>query len=254
MIDTHAHLNDPKFDLDREEVRLRARQAGVERVIHCGYSLESSQLALRMAREWGDAAALGIHPHDALALDEDVLRWIREAAADPAVVAVGEVGLDFHYDRPEPHAQKEALRRQFVLAQELALPLVLHVRESHAALVQELQDHGRGPGGVFHCFTGTLAEAEEALALGFYLGAGGVVAFPKSGELRATFASVPLERILLETDSPYLAPPPYRGKRCEPAYVARVLEVLAEVRGMPREALEQATTENALRCFPKLLR
>lgn len=252
MIDTHTHLNDPRFDDDREAVRARARQAGVERVIHCGYSLESSRQALGMAQAWGDGAAVGVHPHDARSLREADLIELRHLAAREGVVAIGETGLDYHYDEPKPSVQQEALGLQVRLAAETGLPLVLHSREAHDDLTAALRQAPAPVSGVFHCFTGTREQAEEILDLGFYLGAAGVVTFPKSGDLREVFAWVPLDRVLLETDSPYMAPPPYRGKRCEPAYVARVLETLAEVRGLPAGEVEQATTENALRCFPRL--
>ena len=251
LVDTHAHVQVRQFDADREHVLASAFAAGVGRVIVPGVELESSRTAVALAaRHPGRVfAGVGTHPHDAATLTPQVLEAQRELARAPRVVAIGEIGLDFYRNLSPRATQVSALIAQLALARELDLAVILHNRESHAEMVAQLRAHGEGVRGVFHCFIGDQAMARDALDLGFCLSFAGPVAFPKNAELRAVAAWAPLERILVETDSPYLAPPPFRGKRNEPRHVVLVARQIAEARGMPLEDFTAATTQNATTLF-----
>jgi TatD DNase family protein len=251
MIDTHPHLNEPRFVEDVSVVRDRAREAGVGRLIVVGYDLPSSEDAVRKAERFGDGAAVGIHPHDAKNATPEALTQIRDLVLSPRVVAVGETGLDYHYDNSPRETQQDVFRAHIRLAKELGLPLIMHCREAEADLYHLLKEEGAA-GGVVHCFWGSQEDAHRFVDLGYYLGVGGGVTFPKSQELRQTLLTVPRDRILLETDCPYMAPVPHRGKRNEPAYVSHVAHRLSELFGVPVEQLVEETTANALRCFPRL--
>ncbi|MBW3623125.1 MAG: TatD family hydrolase [Armatimonadetes bacterium] len=255
MIDTHTHLNEPRFVEDLFVVRDRARDAGIERLIVVGYTLATSREALRVAKQTGDGAAVGIHPHDAAEATPEALETIRDLASSPPVVAIGETGLDFHYDHSPRETQIDRFRAHIRLAKACGLPLIMHCREAYEELYTVLvEEDAREAGGVVHCFWGTAEDARLIVDLGFYLGVGGGVTFPKSEELRQTLLTVPRNRILLETDCPYMAPLPYRGKRNEPAYLPYVAERLAQLYDAPVEKVVEETKENAFRCFPRLQR
>jgi TatD DNase family protein len=253
MIDTHAHLNEPRFAEDFGVVRDRAMAAGVSRLIIVGYDLPSSRNALQLSEVSGDGAAVGIHPHDADTCDSAALIALREWASSSHVVALGEIGLDYHYDHSPRETQQEAFRSQIRLGKETGLPLIMHCREAYTDLIALLSEENAGEvGGVSHCFWGTDDDAAQLLELGFYLGVGGGITFPKSEDLRQALLKIPRDRILLETDCPYMAPVPYRGKRNEPAYLPLVAQKLAELFEIPVEQVIEETTANALRCFPRL--
>lgn len=253
MIDTHTHLNEPRFAEDFRAVRERAHEAGVSRLIVVGYDLPSSEAAVPMAAEFNDGAAVGIHPHDAQNASPEALSSLHRLAESPQVVALGETGLDYHYDNSPRNVQHEAFRAHIRLAKELRLPLIMHCREAEADLYSILAEEGAGAvGGVVHCFWGTTEDAARFVELGFYLGVGGGVTFPKSEPLRQTLLSAPRDRILLETDCPYMAPVPHRGKRNEPAFVPYVAQRLALLFDAPVERIVEEATDNALRCFPLL--
>jgi TatD DNase family protein len=194
-------------------------------------------------------AAVGTHPHDATTLTDDVLADQRDLAKDPGVVAVGEIGLDFYRNLSPQDVQREALIRQLALAHELGLPVILHNRESHADMIECLRAYGQGITGVFHCFIGDRGMATEALDLGFYLSFAGPGTFPRNTELAEVAAWAPEDRILVETDSPYLAPPPFRGKRNEPRHVRLIAERIAELRQISLVELASITTRNAEALF-----
>jgi TatD DNase family protein len=240
-----------QFDRDREAVIEAAFAAGVERVVVPGIELESSEAAVALAQRYAGRlfAGVGTHPHDADTLTPERLDAQRTLASQPGVVAIGEIGLDYYRDLSPRDVQRAALAAQLGLARELDLPVILHNRESHDDLVGLLRSDGQGVRGVFHCFIGDRAMARDALDLGFYLSFAGPLAFPKNVELGEVAAWAPLERILIETDCPYLAPPPYRGKRNEPAYVAFVARRLAELRGATLDEIASATTRNAAALF-----
>jgi TatD DNase family protein len=254
LIDTHAHLNEPRFVEDFSSVRDRARQAGVARLVNVGYDLPSSAKAVELAEQFGDRAAVGIHPHDASQWTSESPTTLRKwASSSSRVVALGETGLDYHYNNSPQEVQQQVFRAHIALGKELDLPLIMHCREAYGDLIRILEEENAGEiGGVAHCFFGTTEDAHKLVEMGFYLGVGGGVTFPKSEALRQTLLTVSRDRILLETDCPYMAPVPYRGKRNEPSYLTYVAERLAELYGVSRDQLEAETTANALRCFPKL--
>ncbi|HLJ80137.1 MAG TPA: TatD family hydrolase, partial [Ktedonobacterales bacterium] len=241
LIDTHAHVQMRQFAGDREQVIQGAFTAGIERMIVPGIDVETSRAAIALAAAYPGRifAATGTHPHDATTLTAEALAAERTLAREPGVVAIGEIGLDFYRDLSPRDVQRAALVAQFGLARELDLPVILHNRESHAEMVAALREHGAGLRGVFHCFIGDKNMARDALDLGFYLSFAGPVTFPRNVELAEVAAWAPLERILVETDSPYLTPPPFRGKRNEPRHVAITARRIAELRGIPFEDLTE---------------
>ncbi len=248
LLDPHAHLSFSQFDADREAVIRRARESGLIAVIEIGADLESSRAAVTLAEQYDFIyAAVGIHPHDTETLTPMVLAELRELARHPKVVAIGEIGLDYYRDLSPRPAQRRAFEAQLALAAELGRPVVIHCREAWEDTLTMLQ--GWGGGGVIHSYSGGPGHLDEVLALGFFIGLSGPVTFPKSERLRAVAAAVPLERLLVETDCPYLTPQPHRGERNEPAYVRYVVEEIARVRGLPVEEVARATAENAQRLF-----
>lgn len=257
LIDTHCHLNHEQFNEDPEDLDdaiRRAHAAGVRELIVVGYDLESSEKAVEIARRSPSAfAAIGIHPHVSRHYDDGPEEKLREMAADSRVVAIGEIGLDYHYDFSPREDQYRAFRAQIRLASETGLPIIIHCREAYGDVLCVLEsDKPVKTGCVMHCWAGNEEETERAHSLGCYLGFGGVLTFKNADANRAVAESVPLDRLLVETDAPYLAPVPYRGKRNEPAYIRLVAEKLGEIRGMDLETIASATTANARRAFPRL--
>ena len=252
MIDSHCHLADEAFAADLEDVVRRAQQAGLERVLvilEAGNVKEAEQAA-KVEALWPEVRfSIGVHPHQAhqFAADPDrAASAVREQfAATPSARAVGEIGLDYHYDYSPRDVQHAVFRAQLRLAVELDRPVVIHTREADDDTIAILREEGRGAlRGVLHCFTGTATLRDAGLALGFYVSLAGIVTFPKAADLRETVRAVPLDRLLTETDSPFLAPVPYRGKRNEPAYVARVVEALAAMHQTPAGDLARRTAAN----------
>jgi TatD DNase family protein len=252
VVDSHCHLADETFASDLDAVVGRARDAGVEAalvILEAGHVGEAAQ-GRRVEALWPEVRfAVGVHPHHAGRYDDgaravEVVRG--QLAASPSARAVGEIGLDYHYDFAPPEAQRAVFRAQLRLARELGLPVVLHTREAETDTVAILREESGGGTlrGVVHCFTGSDALAEAALDLGFFISLAGIVTFPKAAPLRDTARRVPADRLLTETDSPFLAPVPHRGKRNEPALVARVVDALAEARGASPAALAQQTADN----------
>jgi len=252
VIDSHCHLADEAFDADLSAVIDRARHAGVDQalcILAAGDEAEA-QRAARAAALWsGVRTSVGVHPHkagDFTGREQDAAALVKSnLAADPLARAIGEIGLDYHYDFAPKDTQQRVFRAQLQLAQDMDVPVVIHTREAEDDTLAILRQERRGNlRGVVHCFTGTQRLAEEALALGMHISFAGIVTFPKAAELRAIAPMVPDHRILCETDSPYLAPTPYRGKRNEPAWVARVLEELATLRGVAVADLQEQITSN----------
>lgn len=254
LVDTHAHLDFEQFDRDREAVLRRAAEAGVAWIIDVGANLASSRRAVALAsaepRIW---AAVGVHPHDAATVNPPVLAELRALAHGPRVVAVGEIGLDFYRDLSPRPKQREAFEAQLALARELDLPVIVHDRAAHAETLAVLRGASRQTGphlrGVMHCFSGDLELAREILELGLYIGIDGPVTYPRATTLAEVARLVPLERLLIETDSPYLAPQARRGKRNEPAYVGLIAERVAELRGLRTEEVGRVTSDNACALF-----
>jgi TatD DNase family protein len=257
LVDSHCHLADEAFSADLEPVVERARAANVSCalvILEAGNEREAAQ-ARRVHVLWPESiVAVGVHPHIAHAYHDDPSRAAevvrRQIGATPSARAVGEVGLDYHYDLSPRDLQREVFRAQVLLSRELRQPLVIHTREADEDTVSILGEEGGGEvEGVLHCFTGGPVLARAALDLGFYISFAGIVTFANAGDLRATAKLVPLDRLLTETDSPFLAPVPYRGKRNEPAYVARVVDALAAVHGVSVEDLARLTSANFHRLF-----
>jgi TatD DNase family protein len=244
----------PQFDADREAAVARARAAGVTSMLIVGGVDEEAghRRALKVADELGLPASAGVHPHEARLATEETYDELRGLARDGRIVALGELGLDFHYDYSPRDAQREVFRRQLRLAREVGLPVIVHTREADEETAAILEEEGaRETGGVIHCFTGGLELARRALDLGFYVSFSGIVAFPRAAVIQEVARTVPADRLLVETDSPFLAPPPHRGKRNEPAFVVEVARTVAGLREVPLEALGGAVEANFRRLFAR---
>ncbi|MDO9534195.1 MAG: TatD family hydrolase [Bacillota bacterium] len=251
LVDSHAHLDFRDFDRDRDEVIERAEKMGLKLIINIGFDLESSQKSLALAHKYPPVyAAVGIHPHDAAKAPADYLRRLEEMSQHPKVVAIGEMGLDFYRDRSPRNLQKDVFRRQLKLAQKVNLPVVIHDRDAHEEVMAILEKEGLpDPGGVMHCFSGDLALARKALKMGFYISIAGPVTYPKNNKLSQVAAAIPEDRLLIETDAPFLTPNPFRGKRNEPSYVAYTAEKVAALRGITGDIIGSLCLENAKRLF-----
>lgn len=253
LFNTHSHVDTGRqFASDREEVLARAREMGVERLMVIGFNRELMPITLKFAEEHdGVYAAVGIHPTDALEWGPEAERELRAAARSAKVKAIGEIGLDYYWkDRAPFEVQRQVFRQQIRIARELKLPLVIHDRDAHEDTVSILEEEqAQEIGGIMHCFAGDWAIAERCLALGFFIGVGGTVTYRNNPVGREVAQRLPLDRIVLETDDPYLAPMPHRGRRNEPGYVRLVAEFLAELRGLSLEEIAAATTANALRAL-----
>jgi TatD DNase family protein len=237
----------PQFDGDRDEVVARARAAGVETMLIVGGVDEEAghRRAVRVAEQLGLPVSAGLHPHEARLATPAVYDELRELARAQRIVAIGEIGLDFHYDHSPRDVQRDVFRAQVRLAREASLPVIIHTREADDETAALLEDEEAGKmGGVIHCFTGGHELARRALALGFYISFSGILAFPRSEVIQEVARTVPLDRILVETDSPFLAPPPHRGKRNEPAFVVEVARKVAALRGIPAEEVGRASADN----------
>ncbi len=257
MIDTHSHLHGPEFDADRGDVLRRSADAGVARIVLPGVDIADSRRALEVAAaDPVFRVAVGVHPHAAGQWDADAGRILREELVPaPGVVAIGEIGLDYHYDFAPVPRQHEAFLAQLAIAHGAGLPVVIHCREAYDDMTGVLRDFcahaaaAQRPRGVMHCYFGTLAQAEEFLALGFVLGIGGAVTFKKAEELHDVVRRVPLESMVLETDAPYMSPVPHRGRRNEPAYLPLVAARIAELKGVAVDEVVRVTAATALSLF-----
>jgi TatD DNase family protein len=252
-IDTHAHLEMEDFDNDRPEVIERALTQGVYGIITIGTDLVSSRQALALAKTYSPIqATIGFHPHEARTFDPKILPQLALLAQDPLVVAIGEIGLDFYRNLSPPKQQKETFRQMIQLARQVSLPIVIHDREAHREVLTILKDEKAWEvGGVFHCFSGDWEMARQCLDLNFFLSITGAVTYKKGSILEEVVRFAPLKSLLLETDAPYLAAHPYRGKRNEPAFLTHTAEHVAQIRGLNLAELSQAVLENTQRAFPK---
>lgn len=248
MIDTHCHLDGPKFATDRDEVVDRALAAGVEAMVSIGTGEGPPDLeaGIRMADRYSCVwATVGVHPHDAAKCGDDTILRLESLLEHPKVVAIGEIGLDYHHNFSPRDRQKAVFVEQLDLANRKRLPIVIHTREAWEDTFALLEAYWRpAAGGIMHCFSGGPKEAERCVAMGFHISFAGVVTYPKALDVQAAAKSVPLDRLLIETDAPYLAPVPHRGKRNEPAFVAETARRVAELRGEPVETVAAATTKN----------
>ena len=250
IFDTHCHLDDDKFREDVEDVYQRMLQAGVRRCVCVGSDLESSARCMELAAAHeGVYAAVGLHPNEAMDAPEGYLDRLRDMLAEPKVVALGEIGLDYYYDHLPRDRQKEIMNAQIDLALETDKPVIFHVRDAHGDLIECFRRRDQLPRGIIHCFSGSAETAREYVKMGFYISFAGPLTFKNAPHLWAAALETPQDRLLVETDSPYLAPVPLRGKRNEPANVALTLKKLAELRELPEEEMARITWENACRIY-----
>ena len=249
LFDTHAHMNDPAFDEDREQVLLGLKDKGVEHMMNVGCCLDSSKDCVAMAEKYPFVyAAVGTHPDTADEVNDAVLDAYREMVKHPKVLAIGEIGLDYYYETISREIQIKAFRMQMELARELQMPVIVHERNAHDDGMRVVKDF-KGVTGVFHCYSGSAEMARQLVNMGWYIGFTGVLTFKNARKAVETAESIPLERIVLETDCPFMAPEPFRGKRNDPGYLYRMAERLAEIRGISVEQVHQITTENAKRLY-----
>ena len=249
LFDTHAHLNDPAFDTDREELMAGLGAKGVGLVMNAGCSLESSRDIVHMASRYDWLyASVGSHPDSANEVDETVIEEYRKLCQNEKVKAIGEIGLDYYYEDIPREIQQKAFRMQMALAKEVDLPVIVHEREAHDDGMRIVKEFP-GVTGVFHCYSGSAEMARQLVKMGWYIGFTGVLTFKNARKAVETAAAIPLERIVIETDCPFMAPEPFRGKRNDPGYLYRMAERLAEIRGITPEEAARVTTENAKRLY-----
>ena len=251
LIDSHCHIDDTRYDADREAMIQRAKDAGIGHFVTIGCDLETSKSAVALAQTHPFiSATVGVHPHEVKHIKDGWYDEFRTLAKSGRIVAYGEIGLDYHYDHSPRDVQRTRFREQVRLARELRLPIVIHTREAQEDTIAILKEEKAGEvGGVFHCFSGDAWLAKDALDLGFYLSFSGVITFQNAAMLRDIVKTVPLDRIMVETDAPYLTPAPHRGKRNEPAYVRHVADKIAELHGISVQQVEDTTTQNTKRLF-----
>ena len=251
LFDTHVHLNADQFIEDREETINRALEAGVTKMVVVGFDEETIRLAIEIAETYDFIyAAVGWHPVDAIDYKESHLEWLEELTKHEKVVALGEMGLDYYWDTSPKDIQADVFRKQIHLAKKVNMPIIIHNREATADIIKILQEENAAEvGGIMHCYSATREELQACLEMNFYISLAGAVTFKNAKEVKEVAKVVPLDRLLIETDAPYLAPHPYRGKRNEPAYVKLVAEEIARLREMSLEDVSRITTENALKIF-----
>jgi TatD DNase family protein len=250
LVDTHAHLQWASFDRDREKVVDRAQKADVKYIVNIGFDLDGSREAVKLAdKHDGLYATVGIHPHNASQLNENILDELSKLSGNRKVVAIGEIGLDYYRNLSPKEAQRKAFEAQLLLAEKLELPVVIHNREAHAETVEMLLKFRGRITGVMHCFSGSREMAEQFVKLGFYISFAGPVTFPNSHKLHEIVKWINLNKVLLETDSPWLAPQDLRGKRNEPAFLPYIARRIATLKEIPIDKLAEVTTENAKEIF-----
>lgn len=251
IFESHAHYDDEAFEEDRDSLLQSLKENGIEYVINVGASMESSYSTLQLARKYPFLyGAVGVHPSDTYPLTERDMEKLKDMAADEKIVAIGEIGLDYYWDEPDREIQKNWFKRQLLLAEELNLPVIIHSREAAKDTLDLLHAMDSGQyRGVVHCFSYSAEIAREVIQMGFYIGVGGVSTYKNAKKLVEVIQEIPLNRILLETDCPYLTPVPYRGKRNSSLYLPYVVEKIAEIKGVTTEEVERKTYENALLLF-----
>ncbi|WP_026585208.1 TatD family hydrolase [Bacillus sp. J33] len=251
FFDTHAHLNAEQYNEDLTEVIDRALSEGVSNIVVVGFDRPTIEKAMELTEKYDFIyASVGWHPVDAIDMSEEDLQWIEELSQHPKVVALGEMGLDYYWDKSPKDIQKDVFRKQIRLAKKVKLPIVIHNRDATADIVEILKEEGAGEvGGIMHCFSGSPETAKECADMNFYISLGGPVTFKNAKKPKEVADVIPLEKLLIETDCPYLTPHPFRGKRNEPSYVKLVAEQIAEIKGISVEEVASATTENAKKLF-----
>lgn len=248
IFDSHAHYDDEAFDIDRQEIIEEIRKNNVIGVLNCGASFIGAQKSVELSRKYPFIyAAVGVHPEHAKEFTSNTLESLREMAKEPKVLAIGEIGLDYYYEgNPEPEIQKEVFRKQMELARELRLPVVIHDRDAHEDTLEILKEF-KGVIGTIHCFSGSVEFAKECLKLGYYIGFTGVVTFKNAKKIVEVAKIVPMDRMLVETDCPYMAPVPYRGKRNKSDYIEYIIDILSQIRDISKEEISNNTINNCKR-------
>jgi len=251
LFDTHAHVNDGRFDNDRDEMLQACFDAGVEYIMIPGVDRGTVESGLALAKQYDRLyAAVGTHPHESNDFTEEDYEFYKEQALNnDKVRAIGEIGLDYYYDFSDRETQKRVFIRQLELAREVELPIIIHDRDAHGDIMNILRNEGKDNWGIFHCYSGSWEMAKEAIKLGFYISFAGPVVFPKSTNLKEVARQVPLDRILIETDSPYLTPPPFRGRRNDPSKTQFVAEEIARLKGIDVDEFCEITFNNGKRVF-----
>ncbi|UII55999.1 TatD family hydrolase [Cytobacillus spongiae] len=251
LFDTHAHLNANQFDEDLEEVIERAKGEGVGQIVVVGFDHPTIKRAMELTDQYPFIyAAVGWHPVDAIDMTDEDLKWIEELANHPKVVAIGEMGLDYYWDKSPKEVQKEVFRKQIQLAKKVNLPIIIHNRDATADIVEILKEEdAKDVGGIMHCFSGSVEVAQECVDMNFYISLGGPVTFKNAKKPKEVAEAIPLEKLLIETDCPYLTPHPHRGTRNEPSYVKLVAEQIAQIKGISFEEVAEVTTNNAKKLF-----
>lgn len=251
LFDTHTHMDAPEFEEDRDAAMARAVEAGVSRLVNIGFNRETIPTTLALAEKYDFVyAAIGWHPVDAINMQEGDLEWIESLCAHEKVVAIGEIGLDYHWDKSPKDVQHRVLREQIALAKRVKLPIVIHNREAHEDTIRILKEENASEvGGIMHAFSGSWETAKICLDMGFHLSFGGPVTFKNAKQPKEVLEKTPMDRLLIETDAPYLTPHPYRGKRNETAYVRLVAETAAQLKGVSLEEIAEQTMKNANKLF-----
>ena len=251
LFDTHVHLNAEQYEDDLQEVINRALEKGVQNMVVVGFDEPTIKKAIQIAETYDFIyASVGWHPVDAIDMTDEHLAWIEELAQHPKVVALGEMGLDYHWDKSPKEVQKDVFRRQIRLARKVKLPIIIHNRDATEDVVTILkEEHVEEVGGIMHCFTGSIEVAKQCMDMNMYISFGGPVTFKNAKKPKEVATELPLDKLLIETDCPYLTPHPFRGKRNEPGYVSYVAEQIAELKGITYEELAAITTANAKKLF-----
>ncbi|PVE62519.1 TatD family hydrolase [Priestia megaterium] len=251
LFDTHVHLNAEQYEDDLQEVINRALEKGVQNMVVVGFDEPTIKKAIQIAETYDFIyASVGWHPVDAVDMTDEHLAWIEELAQHPKVVALGEMGLDYHWDKSPKEVQKDVFRRQIRLARKVNLPIIIHNRDATEDVVTILkEEHVEEVGGIMHCFTGSIEVAKQCMDMNMYISFGGPVTFKNAKKPKEVATELPLDKLLIETDCPYLTPHPFRGKRNEPGYVSYVAEQIAELKGITYEELAEITTANAKKLF-----
>jgi TatD DNase family protein len=251
IFDTHAHYDDERFDEDREELFSQMRDSGIGNIVNVGASLEGSRRSLELADKHEFIyAAVGVHPSDSLELSEEGIQELKALSGNKKCVAIGEIGLDYYWPEPDHDTQKKWFIRQIALAREVKLPIIVHSRDAAQDTVEILRGENAGElGGVVHCFSYSKEVALECVNMGFYIGVGGVLTFKNGRKMKEVVEAVPMDRIILETDCPYLAPEPFRGKRNSSLYLPYVVEAMADIKGISKEEVISITEENARKMY-----
>ncbi|NYB75799.1 TatD family hydrolase [Sedimentibacter hydroxybenzoicus DSM 7310] len=251
LIDSHAHLDDDRFDSDRTEIINKLKDDGIELILNPGADLATSKKAVKIADEYSFIyAAVGCHPHDSKYMNDETMNVFKELSKNKKVIAIGEIGLDYYYDNSDRETQKKWFREQIKLANELDMPYIVHDRDAHEDLFKIMKEEAKSnTRGVLHCYSGSVEMAKEFIKLGFYISLAGPVTFKKAKTPKMVAKEIPLDKLLIETDSPYLTPEPYRGKRNEPKFVRYVAEEIANIRNVSLDVIIESTNQNFKKLF-----